>query len=77
MGFRPLSEAELAIIESSLRKSQRDTASVPSVSPAPASVNDQITDAVTASSDDATADAPEESPVEAKPAGKNPFKKKP
>jgi hypothetical protein len=78
MGFRPLTPEEQAAHENSLRK----IAGAPAAPPAPvvvaapaAAVNDQITDSVTAAAPEAV-EATEGEAQEAKPAGKNPFKKK-
>jgi hypothetical protein len=71
-----LTETERAGIESSLRKLNAAPSEAPAVAAAPAAVNDQITDAVTSSPDEALA-AADEAPADAKPAGRNPFKKKP
>jgi hypothetical protein len=75
MGFRPLSENERAGIESSHKKTQDAHAHSKVVAAAPAAVNDQITDSVTAAAPEAV-EATEGEAQEAKPVGKNPFKKK-
>ena len=76
MGFRPLTAQEKAGIEASNKKvadavAPASPAKPAPVAAAPAEVNDQITDAVT------SAEPVEAVDGEAKPTGKNPFKKKP
>ncbi len=74
MGFRPLTAQEQAGIAASIKKIADAEAAAPvkpaSAAAAPVAVNDQITDAVTAETPVESADA------DAKPAGKNPFKRK-
>ena len=76
MGFRPLTAQEQASIAASIKKiadaeSSASPAKPASVAATSVAVNDQITDAVTAEAPAESADA------DAKPTGKNPFKRKP